>query len=128
MTWIDEAVEREAIPKPSRVDTVEAFCNKHDIAENTYYYQIRKEENRKRILDITLNKAKDEAPEVLKVLVDRAKSGDMRAMDIYVDSILKLAKNLDLKTDGRPLIQLASEIAQKNGITPSTTGDSEGQA
>jgi hypothetical protein len=62
-----------------------------------------KRENKERVLAICLNKAHDAAPDVLETLVERAKAGDMRAMDIYVDSILKLAKNLDIKTDGQPL-------------------------
>lgn len=124
-SWIDEAVEREATPKPLRMNTVEEFCKKYDIAENTYYYQLRKEENRKRILEICLNKAKDEAPEVLTVLVEKAKKGDMKAMSIYMDSILQLAKNIGIKMDAKLTIEVSSELANKYALTQGSIGDSK---
>lgn len=98
-TWIDEMVEREAIPKVKRIESVPDFCAKHDITPQAYYYQKSKEENKKRILEISLNVAKDEAPEILEKLVGMCKDGNVKAMKIYVESILKLAKELDIKLD-----------------------------
>lgn len=114
--WIDLAIQFEATPQRLREQTVVEFCEEHDVPRSTYYSAMSRTENKKRILELTLNKAKDEAPEVLDVLVQKAKDGDMRAMDIYIDSILKLAKNLDLKSDGKPLVFIPAELADKNGI------------
>lgn len=122
-TWIDEAIEREATPKTLRENTVDEFVAKHGVSRQTYYYQMSQEENKKRVLEISLNKAKDEAPEVLDVLVQKAKTGDNKAMEMYLDYILKLAKNLDIKSDGKPLIQIAGEIAQKYELPSSNTSD-----
>jgi hypothetical protein len=125
-TWIDEMVEREATPKALREGTVEEFCKKHDIDRSLYYYHLSKEENKKRVLEICLTKAKDEAPEVLDVLVQKAKKGDMKAMDIYIDSILKLAKNLDIKTDGEPITMTYEQaLAIIGRRTRSVEGDSQ---
>jgi hypothetical protein len=101
--WISAMIEREAIPKASRKETVEEFCVKYGISESTYYYQSSKPDNWKKILEISLNSAKKECPEVLKVLGDKAKSGDMKAVDMYLNYIVQLAKNLDIKSDGKEL-------------------------
>lgn len=101
--WISLAVAREAIPKPLRENTVEYFAAEHGISTETYYYQMRKEENKKRILEIALTLAKDEAPAILTVLTEKAKHGDVKSIEMYIDYILKLAKNLDIKSDGKPL-------------------------
>lgn len=125
--WLDDAIQLLATPDRLRTESVMDFCERNKVARSSFYYELSKEENKKRILEITLNKAKDEAPEVLDVLVQKAKEGDMRAMDIYIDSVLKLAKNLDLKSDGKPIF-IPSEIAFKNDINTSAGDNSEGQA
>jgi hypothetical protein len=101
--WIQEMIELEATPRRLRKETVVDFCKRNSVASSTYYYELSKEENKKRILEITLGRAKDRAPDILEKLGDAAEAGDMRAMDIYVDSILKLAKNIDVKSDGEPI-------------------------
>lgn len=101
--WLEEAIKREATPKTLRTETVEEFCTKYGIPVSNYYYHLSKSENKKRVIEITLNKAKESAPEILDVLVEMAKSKDIRAIDIYIDTILQLAKNLDIKSDGKPL-------------------------
>ena len=116
--WLDEAVKREATPKSLREETVEEFCKKYKLPVSNYYYHISKTENKTRVLEITLNKAKDEAPEILEVLVEMAKNKDIRAIDIYMDSILQLAKNLDIKTAGKPIVQMVKEVIEKNVLTP----------
>jgi hypothetical protein len=114
--WIDAMIEREALPKASRKETVEEFCAKYGIGESTYYYQSSKSDNWKRILEISLNSAKKECPEILKVLGDKAKAGDMKAVDMYLNYIVQLAKNLDIKSDGKPIINVDKDIADKNDI------------
>jgi len=101
--WIDEMIEREALPKAARLETVVAFCAKWGIAENTYYYQSSKTDNWKKVLEISLMSAKKEVPEVLKVLGDKAKAGDMKAVDMYLNYVVQLAKNIDVKSDGEKI-------------------------
>ncbi len=101
--WIDEMIEREALPRSAREETVEAFCKRHNISESTYYYQSSKTDNWKRVLEISLMSAKKEVPEVLKVLADKAKGGDAKFVDMYLNYVIQLAKNLDLKSDGKEL-------------------------
>jgi len=116
--WIDAMIEREALPKASRKETVEEFCHKWEVAESTYYYQSSKSENWKKILEISLNSAKKECPEILKVLGDKAKAGDMKAVDMYLNYIVQLAKNLDIKSDGKalpsPIMPLNTNVQSNN--------------
>jgi len=126
--WLDEAIQREAKPKALRDETVEQFAEKWNITSSKYFYEMSKKENWEKILEISLNTAKKETPEVLDKLIEKAKTGDMKAIEMFLDYILKLAKNLDIKSDGKPLIQIAGEIASKYGITPQdTSDDSKGQ-
>lgn len=128
MDWLDEAIAFEATPKRVRTKTLQLFLAEHSVPESTYYYHIRKPETQAKILELSLNVAKASAPDVLKKLVEKAEGGDIRAIDIYLDYILKLAKNLDLKSDGKPIVFLPPEIAEKNAIPmnatyTSTSGD-----
>lgn len=103
VNWIEEMIEREALPKSVRKETVEDFCIRHKISDSTYYYQSSKTDNWKKVLEISLMSAKREVPEVLKVLTEKSKGGDMKAIDMYLNYVIKLAKNLDVKSDGKPL-------------------------
>ena len=96
-------IERESVPLTLRQENTREFCKRHNIIEQTYYYQASKEENQKAILELSLNIAKREVPEVLKVLLDNAKAGKEKSIEMYLDYVLKLAKNLDIKTDGKAL-------------------------
>lgn len=123
--WIDEMIEREALPKASRQETVEDFCHRWKISESTYYYQSSKSDNWKKILEISLMSAKKEAPDVLKVLGEKAKKGDMKAIDLYLDYVIQLSKNLDLKSDGKALIvNIDKDIADKYDSISSTKDNS----
>lgn len=113
VNWVDEAIQREAIPKPLRTDTVKEFAAKFGIEEKQYWYQMSKKENQEKVLEIALNEAKKDAPEILVNLGDRAKK-DNRAAELYLDYILKLAKNLDIKSDGKPL-PLLNYVRDYNG-------------
>jgi hypothetical protein len=124
MDWLQEAIKLEATPKSMRAETIRDFCARFNIPESNYYYHLSKSENKAQILEITLNEAKTRAPEILKKLGDLAESGDIRAIDIYLDYILQLAKNLDIKTGGRPIIQIAKEIIEKNGLNAQSESNS----
>ena len=102
-TWLDEMIQRQTIPLTLREETVAEFCEKWGIYPSLYYYHLYKKENQEKILEIVLSKAKTAVPDILEKLIEKAKEGDMKAIDIYLDSVAKLAKNLDIKTDGRPI-------------------------
>lgn len=123
--WIEEMIEREALPKALRTETVEDFCARHDISISTYYYQSSKTDNWKKVLEISLMSAKKEVPDVLKVLADKAKSGDVKAINTYLDYVVQLSRNLDIKSDGKSLvINVDKELVGKYGLDSSTTGNS----
>jgi hypothetical protein len=111
--WIDKMIEREATPKSMRTDTVDQFCAKYGISESTYYYQSNKTDNWKRVLEISLMSAKKEVPEVLKVLAEKARSGNMKAIDLYLDYVVQLSKNIDIKTGGEALPILVKFINEQ---------------
>lgn len=118
VNWIDEMIEREALPKAARKETVADFCVRHNISETTYYNHSSREENQKKSLKIALMSVKKRAPEILEKLGDRAEEGDMRATDMYLNYVLELSKNLDLKSDGKqlptPIIPLSNVILSDN--------------
>lgn len=123
--WISEMIEREALPKAARQETVADFCVRHGISETTYYNHSSREENQKKSLKIALMSVKKRAPEILEKLGDKAESGDMKATDMYLNYILELSKNLDVKSDGKP-IYFPSEVLNKyDDPSPSAERDSE---
>lgn len=110
--WIKEAIEREATPKPERTETVIAFSKRHGISSETYYYQMRKKENKAQVIEIWLNEALDGGNEVLQKLKQNALEGREKSIEMYLKFVLDLAENLDLKTDGKPLMVMSYEQAQ----------------
>lgn len=121
-TWIQAMIEREAIPKAARTDTVAEFCAKWDISEQTYRYQRAKKENKRQIIGIWLNEAVSDGSDVLAKLGEKAKNGDTKAIELYIKFVLELAENLDIKSDGKGITVLVAEaIAQKNALTPQDT-------
>lgn len=110
--WIQEMIEREATPKPTRTDTVEQFAERHGIDSSTYYYQARKKENKRQIINIWLNEAMDGGNEVLQKLREKARQGDNKSMELYLKFVLELAENLDIKTDGKALGVIAYPVKE----------------
>lgn len=102
--WIQEMINREAIPKQERTDTIEEFCKKYDISESTYDYQRRKKENKRKIVEIWLNEAANGGNEVLAKLKENALSGKEKSMEMYLKFVLELAENLDIKSDGKSIV------------------------
>lgn len=115
--WLDEAIQLEATPKLLRKETVKEFCDRNGLPLSNYYYHLSKPESKKRVLEIALTKARDKAPDVLETLVREAEGGDMKAMAIYMDSILRLAKQLDITTGDKP-IPLLNVLNQPNNEQP----------
>lgn len=114
--WLEEAIELEATPSHIRAESITDFCKRHGLPSRNYYYHTRKPDIQARILELSLNSAKRHAPDVLLKLADKAQEGDMKAIEIYLDYVLKLAKNLDLKSDGKAIVFMPPEIALKNNI------------
>jgi len=112
--WIDEMIERESVPQPLRNETVEVFAKRNGMSVANYYYHCSKPENQKRILELSLNIAKREVPEILKVLIENAKAGKEKSIEMYLDYVIKLAKNLDIKSDGK---QITPIYAGKSDIS-----------
>lgn len=101
--WLDAAIEREATPKALREDTVAQFAAKWGITSDKYNYEMGKEENWKKVLEISLRVAKKAVPEIVQKLTEKATIGDLKAIEMIMDKIYKLANNIDLKTDGKPI-------------------------
>lgn len=103
MDWQEEAIKRTATPKSLREGSNGDFCLKFNIPQSTYYEFLHRPEIQKKILKITLSVAKESTPEILEKLVEMAKNGDMRAIDIYIQHVLQLAKILDVQSGGKPI-------------------------
>ena len=101
--WVDAMINREAIPKAARQETVAEFCSKWKISESTYYYQSSDINNQKKIVKIAVSLVKKSLPEVLDKLREKAEAGDVKAMDMFLNYVAELSKNLDIKSDGKAL-------------------------
>ena len=132
--WLDAMIEREALPQAIREGTNADFCVKWGIDEATYYRNSRKEENQKKSLKIALSLVKKKAPEILEKLAEKASSGDMKATDMFLNYILELSKNLDLKSDGKEIQSITAinyilpdgnNIKTNSKAEPSISGVSE---
>lgn len=108
-TWLEEAIEREALPAEAREETTTAFCERWKIPQSTYFYNISKRENQEVIVGLAMNNAKKYAPEVLDNLGERAKN-DNKATEMYLKFILALAEKADITTGGEK-IQLNDKVA-----------------
>lgn len=126
MTWIDEMIERQALPEVLREGKVSEFCKKHSIAESTYYLHASKPENQKRIIGLALNNAKKHAPEVLENLGVRGKK-DNRAAELYMKFILELAEKSDISSMGNPIMFMPSELMKKNDLPQNSESGSTKQ-
>lgn len=127
--WIEEAIEREALPKPARKESVADFASKWGIDESTYYYQMRKPENEKKVLELSLSEAKKGTSDVLDKLREKAEGGSDKAMEMYLKFVLALSEKSDITSKGERIMVLPSELITKHDALPrETSGDSEGHA
>lgn len=117
--WLEEMIERQALPEPLRKETTTAFCKRHNLTESNYYYHAQKPENQKKIIVCILNNVKKHAPEVLENLGERAKS-DNKATEMYLKFILELAEKTDITSGGKPIV-LPIEAINKYGQSTSIT-------
>ena len=127
--WIAEMIQYEATPKSLRVPQEKGkFIEGLGIPSRTYYYELCKKENKRKIVEIWLSEALNGGNEILQKLAEKAKAGDMKAIELYIKFVLELAENLDIKSDGKALaIQLINSIADKHAISDNSAGsDSQG--
>ena len=120
--WLDAAIEREATPKALRENTVAQFSEKWGIKPDKYNYEMGKEENWKKVLEISLRFAKKAVPEIVQKLTEKAEMGDLNAIAMVMDKIYKLASNLDVKSDGKPLPVLVKFLDEKRTDNRDTVG------
>lgn len=109
-TWIDEMVEREALPPELREGTVDVFCAKWKVPRSTYYYQASKKENQDKIVELAIRYAKKYTSEVLDKLGQRALE-DNKATELFMKFVLALAEKTDLTTKGEK-IELSGDVLE----------------
>ena len=120
--WIQAMIEREATPKPARQETVEEFANQWGIDASTYYYQARKKENIRKVVDIWLIEATKGGNAVLEKLRENALEGKEKSIEMYLKFVLELKEKMDITSDDKPFpLVIAKEIADKNNINVSDT-------
>ena len=95
-------IEREAIPKAAREDTVAEFCVKWGIANSTYYLNASSKENLEKIDDICFRLAKKHTPEVLENLGERAKE-NARDAELYLEYVSERKKRFDMTSGDKPI-------------------------
>lgn len=95
-SWIGEAIQYLATPKDKRYPaTVVDFCEKIGIARSVFYYEVEKPEFQQRLLKRMLSTVKEHAPEVLDKLVQNAKEGETKAIEIFMKYVLEIAEKID---------------------------------
>ena len=108
-SWIEKMIEREAIPKQLRPETVAVFCQENDIVESNYYYHSSKPEIKAKIIEIALDNCKKHAPEVLENLGERAKNNSKDA-EMYLKFILQLAERTDLTSKNERIFNSVKDL------------------
>jgi|GEM_PF-3820503 len=126
ITWIDAAIERESLPKPARQESVAEFARRWKIDESTYYYQMRKPENEKLVLELSLSQAKKGTSSVLDKLREKAEEGSEKSIEMYLKFILALKERSDVTSNdkGIPIYGGASVSeynSDKEDIQPEET-------
>lgn len=115
--WIQAMIEREAIPKPVRTDTVEQFAKQWGISEATYYYQSSKKENQKKVIDIWLSEAIKGGNKVLEKLRENAIEGKEKSIEMYLKFVLELKDRMDVTSNDKPIVVVSQEFQKKYEIT-----------
>jgi hypothetical protein len=120
ITWLDKAIEREALPKEAREENTEKFCKAEGIPKSTYYYTISKPDIKEKIINLALDNAKKYAPEVLDSLGRRGIK-DNKAAELYLKFILRLSEKTDITSGDKPIAilnGLSSNNSDKQDSNP----------
>jgi len=120
--WIKEMIEREAVPKVMREETIKDFSARHNIDPSLYHYHRIKKDNQKKIVEMCLSYAKESLPEVLEKLGENAKAGKEKSIEMYLKFVTGLAETLNLNTEG---ITEAVKAQANKSIKEFLNGNSE---
>lgn len=115
INWKELSLNRESIPRHLREETTKEFCKKFEVPESTYYEYVSKKESQAEIVKKSLNNVKKYIPEVLEKLGEKAVLGDMKAIEMYLEYIIKLNKKLDVTSEVKTIF-LPSELLEKNNL------------
>lgn len=122
-SWIEEAIEWLSIPKDLRhPKTIVEFCDKFAITRNQYYWEVEKADFQKRLLDRQISNVKGDAPEVLNKLVQNAKEGETRAIEIYVKYVLAIAEKVEHQGEVKGLTLNIVQANKNEGGNLGTNG------
>lgn len=92
-SWIEGAVEYMALPQDLREpESITEYCKQLGVPRATFYYEMSKTEIQKRIVERAVVYAKKDLPEVLDVLGQKAKTGNTRAIELYLKYVAELAE------------------------------------
>ena len=95
--WIELALMRESLPKVMREPRTDRdFCKKYGIPESTFYFELNKTENKKKVIDLCFEHAKKRTPEVIKRLVEKAEIGeDDKSVEMFLEYILERKRKME---------------------------------
>lgn len=97
-SWIEDALVYLATPKDKRYPaTIVDFCEQHGIPRATFYFEIEKKSFQEKLLKRMLSAVKEHAPEVLDRLVQNAKEGETKAIEIFMKYVLEVAEKVEHK-------------------------------
>lgn len=124
--WVQKAIEREALPRNLREETVEQFAFKYGIDPSTYYYNMRKKTNRQKVVDLSFVLAKEWAPDVLEILKEKIEKGSEKSIEMYMDYVLELKKKLALVGGNKndiPITIIQTKYDRSSNSLPISTKD-----
>lgn len=121
--WVEKAIEYEATPKSLREPKTDTeFIDSLGIPRSTYYYEIAKIENQKRIIDICFKQAKKRTPQILDKLGQKAEDGDNQSIGMFMDYVLEKTKKTETEIKGEVkvdtlLVKIIDGNSTNNGNT-----------
>lgn len=90
--------EQERLPK-----TKQELYLALEIPESTFYWQLQQEEFMRRVLKLSLIKAKNSFPRILKVLEKNAEEGKEKSIEMYMKYVGDMTEKIDHTTKGEKI-------------------------
>lgn len=104
------AIEYEATPSWAREPkTTSEFIEKIGIPRSTYYREMSKLENEKRIIELCFKQAKKRTPNVLDKMGQKAEEGDSTSIGQYMDYVLEKTRKSEVEHKGE--VKVKHEIS-----------------
>lgn len=95
-SWEEEVLGWLSIPKDLRFPkTVVELCDKLEIRRDEYYTMVGKPEFQKKLLERMVSRARESAPEVFDRLLQNAKEGETKAIELYLKYVLEIAEKFE---------------------------------